>query len=362
MSAIAVDSSVLAKETLARDRLCRWLLGDAVQVRSGPHEGAVVGWCDAAGRASYVYPEITGYYLRWLAWHYACGGERGVLATRARAAERWLGRWLSSTGLPATRVYLHDEPADWRNGAFFFFDAAMALRGLASIERVGLLEVDRDIATALVMRLAALVESDGRFAACIAQGDETSLPTRWSTRRGPFLAKAAAGVLDASETFPSICAPVAEAARATLEAAAGAIAQQAHDEVHAQLYALEGALMRGQTRVRDSFDEIVAATRRTGRVPETMTAAGAHRLDVTAQLLRVSALIEKDGAADCALLRGLADSLCAHVTPDGEIPFDPTAPILQYNAWVAMFAEQALCVIGAERTHGVVSTLRALLV
>jgi len=359
MSAIAIDGGARAHAASAPGRLATWLLGDAVQLRSGPHEGAVAGWCDAAGRAAYVYPEITGYYLRWLAWRRASRDPIGRLAPRASAAERWLGRWLSSRGLPATRVYLHEDVADWRNDAFFCFDAAMVLRGLASVERVGLIKVDRAIVSALGEQLALLIESDGLFKACRAS-EGASVPARWSTRRGPFLAKAAAGVLDACEVFPAICAPISEPARATLRAAAGWLDESPHDEVHPQLYALEGLLMRGEgaSGFRKSFDGIVAVTQHDGRVPETLRSGGAHRLDVQAQLLRVAALMD----APASDLRSLAQGLAAHVTPAGAIAFDPTAFSPQHNTWVAMFAEQALCVGGGEHASGAVSTLRALLV
>ena len=36
-------------------------------MRAGDHAGAVAGWIGGDGRADYVYPEITGYFLQWLA-------------------------------------------------------------------------------------------------------------------------------------------------------------------------------------------------------------------------------------------------------------------------------------------------------
>jgi len=72
----------------SRDALTSWLLGDRAQVASGTHAGAVTGWVDREGRASYVYPEITGYYLQWLAWHAACHGVNDETRRRAAAA-RW---------------------------------------------------------------------------------------------------------------------------------------------------------------------------------------------------------------------------------------------------------------------------------
>ena len=48
--------------------LASWLLNGGVQLTRGPHAGGVVGSVDADGRPAYVYPEITGYYMQWLAW------------------------------------------------------------------------------------------------------------------------------------------------------------------------------------------------------------------------------------------------------------------------------------------------------
>ncbi|MBN8482336.1 MAG: hypothetical protein J0L88_12175, partial [Xanthomonadales bacterium] len=48
-------------------KLRRFLTGPGIQVAEGRHAGAVIGALDDAGRARYAYPEITGYYLHWLA-------------------------------------------------------------------------------------------------------------------------------------------------------------------------------------------------------------------------------------------------------------------------------------------------------
>jgi hypothetical protein len=335
----------------ARERLVLWLLGDQVQVSTGMHAGAVVAGCDAQGRASYAYPEITGYYLRWLAWRSACGDTGATLRARARAALRWLERWLAAPGVPATRIYLQEAQADWRNDAFFFFDAAMALRGIAAVHVIGLAPVEERVVHALGTRLESLIGRDGRFEACIARPGAADLPARWSTRRGPFLAKAAVGVLEACEVFPATCSSLRAAAQATFDDALQGLVTSAHDEVHPQLYAIEGALaLQGSARrhaaaIRSSFDALLAATRRAGHVPESVSRGGAARLDVVAQLLRVAALIDESSplaVRDHALLDQLAAELAARVEASGAIPFDPGAASPQYNTWVAMFAEQGL--------------------
>ena len=349
-SQVGVAAARVDAHAHARERLAAWLLGDHVQLSTGTHEGAVVGGCDAQGRASYAYPEITGYYLRWLAWRSACGDTGAALRTRAQAALGWLERWLATPGMPATRIYLREAAPDWRNDAFFFFDVAMALRGIAAVHAAGLVPVEERVVHALRTRLESLTGPDGRFEACIVRPGAAGLPARWSTRRGPFLAKAAAGVLEACDVFPETCASLRAAAQATFDRALEGLAGSAHDEVHPQLYAIEGALARREAAhrhalaMRASFDALLAATRRAGHVPESVSRSGAARLDVVAQLLRVGALIDESSpleARDRALLDQLANELAARVEPSGAIAFDPGATPLQYNTWVAMFAEQA---------------------
>src|SRR5437867_5322968 len=108
-----------------RDTVARWLLHGGAQIRDGAHAGGVAGVVSGNGSAEYVYPEITGYYLQWLAWYAVSRGHSMQLVERAKAAQGWLRTWLRSEELPATRVHLRVSADDWRNGAVFFFDVAM---------------------------------------------------------------------------------------------------------------------------------------------------------------------------------------------------------------------------------------------
>src|SRR6266446_5666404 len=45
-----------------------WLLHSNVRIRSGRHAGAIAGWLNEHGEPEFAYPEITGYYLSWLAF------------------------------------------------------------------------------------------------------------------------------------------------------------------------------------------------------------------------------------------------------------------------------------------------------
>ena len=149
------------------ERIERWLIDGPAQQRTGPHAGAVAGWVGPDGRAEYVYPEITGYYLQWLAWIARRRGVHGALIARADAAQRWLVAWAATDDDPPTRRYLRCSPHDWRNDTVFVFDLAMVLRGLGSAHHVGLIAPN----VALIRRLgdlcSALIGADGRFDACV---------------------------------------------------------------------------------------------------------------------------------------------------------------------------------------------------
>src|SRR5512142_3046463 len=110
--------------------LAAWLRNVA-QCQEGPHAGAVAGCVSVSGTPSYVYPEIAGYYLTWLAWRASRFGHDSEDAERARGVQRWLAKWLAMPNLP-TRVHFDGKSGDWRNGAIFCVDLAMVLRGLAA--------------------------------------------------------------------------------------------------------------------------------------------------------------------------------------------------------------------------------------
>ena len=353
-----------AAATRAVDRrLTDWLLEGPAQLRSGPHRGAVAGLVDADGRAAYAYPEITGYYLQWIAWQAKRHGRSEPLAARAAAAQDWLGRWLADAPLPRTRVFLGSDQPDWRNDAVFTFDTAMALRGIASAARAGLLRPAGSVVQGLGRLLGLLVGSDGVFDACAARTGADRLPDRWSTRRGSFLAKAAAGVIAAAEIVPGVVASVVEAAECTLAASLRWLDERPHREVHPLLYAAEGFLSLPAHRLLPAalpiigrqFAELLRQSRVPGRVPEYLDAepalAGAERLDIVAQTLRVAALLAANGVQESGAapeLLHLRQRLVASMTPQGTLPFVAGELPIRHNVWATMFADQALAFVGAD--------------
>ena len=335
--------------------LAAWLLTGPAQLTHGPEAGAVAGTLDAGGAAAYVYPEITGYYLQWLAWQAACHGAEGGLAARAAAAQRWLARWVEASTPPATRLYLAPAPADWRNGATFLFDVAMVVRGLASASRLRLVEPDPALVRALVRELRGLVAADGAFAACAPRAPDVVLPVRWSTQRGAFLAKAAAGIIDAAPVLPGIPDDVVAAAEATYAGSLDALAAAPHPEVHPLLYAFEGTLSLPAhprcaailPRVAAQFDALLALAQAGDGVPESVAAdaPAVRRVDVVAQALRVGICLDlhlPERPRDRGALAWLARTPVEQVVPGHGLPFAQGGATAPANVWATMFAEQAL--------------------
>ena len=254
-----------------------------------------------------------------------------------------------------------------------FFDLAGAAR-CASATRAGLINPDDALVRNVAAQLSRLIASDGMFDSCHAIPGSANLPDRWSTRRGGFLAKAAAGVLAASEVLPQVGARLQTAAAATMTASLDAAIGQPHDETHAALYAIEGALgLRDRRAVApwlpgltNQIDMLLThAAARGGWLPESRDVGGAERVDVVAQALRAAVLLRArcvDWSPDPQALEKMRHLLVRYITPAGSIPFAPRAASPQHSAWCAMFAEQALQVSRPGVSHARLYDLEAYLV
>jgi len=358
--------------THAPRTIAAWLLDGGVQLRAGPEAGGVAGWLSESGHATYVYPEITGYYLQWLAWQtLRQGGTTAELRRRASSAQRWLRSWALRGEHPQTRVYLRENEGDWRNAAVFLFDIAMVVRGIAAATSTQLIEPDPALVDRLADLLGQLTGDDGQFNACMT-ALELPLRKRWSTRRGGFLAKAAAGVLSAAKVLPQI-APLQPIAEATLVASLRLAVEEPHAEIHPMLYAIEGALcVPGHRAVDPVMDSLAAQVEgllqqasTDGRLPESRAALGIARLDIVAQTLRATSLLRRRARGwfpDPSVLDRMSVGLVRAMSRDGALPIDPTAQVPQYNAWCAMFADQALQVAQHRFDGPILDDLEACLV
>lgn len=335
-----------ARRAATRDRIDRWLVDGPIQ----RDDGAVGGWLDASGVAAYVYPEITGYYLQWLAWRAKTGGATTALSTRATAAQRWLCAWQAAAGHPPTRVYTMPR-SDWRNHATFAFDHAMVLRGVAAAARWRLLTPDPVLVAAVTTQLCAMIGADGALDAVRIHTPCAEFPARWSTRRGPFLAKAAAGIVYAAGVI-AVPGELLDAAAHTFTASLLSLRSHPHTEAHPLLYAIEGFLACPSHRefashlphVAACFDRLIERSVERGSIAEADDGSGVSRLDVVAQALRAGTLLawhRRAGRANVAL-HALESALLSATTADGAVPFVRDVEPLQRNAWATMFASQAL--------------------
>ncbi len=304
----------------ARDRLRAWLAGAGLQVQEGPCVGGIAGCLGADGQPAFVYGEITGYWLSWAA-RYAPDARRMTAAT-AFIAEHWGGSRPAPTR--------HGAPDDWRNGAFFSFDLAMMLRGVADAAPVVGVAPARRAAVHLVAWLERLVDENGSLRShCAISG--SALPQRWSTRPGPYQAKTAAALLAVPADWLS--ARVALAARRTLATWSGRADE--HAELHARCYALEGDGMAGRP---SDVGGLMRQLRQDGSLPEHAGVdGGATRGDVQAQALRLLCLQPE---LRMQPMEAMASVLVRHVRDDGSVSFRVGEAAA--NVWCALFAHQAL--------------------
>jgi len=248
---------------------------------------------------------------------------------------------------------LRAHDLDWRNSAVFFFDLAMILRGLASAAELELLDPDKRLVGAIAGWLSKLVAPGGDFLACLATSPQVDVPDRWSTRRGPFLAKAAAGVLSAARVLPQVNAQLRAAAERTLASSLVAATTQPHPEPHPQLYAIEGALAPAADdssapylpMLAQQIDAMLRAAMPRGLPHESAHGSGVPRIDAAAQCLRVTFLLharDPRWRPDAGCLRRMLDALVRQVSADGALPFAVTGAKAPGSVWAAMFAEQAL--------------------
>lgn len=320
-------------------RLRGWLLGGSVQCTHGVHAGGVFGAFDANGAARYVYPEITGYYLHWLAETAHSGHTDARTAVAAAAAADWACRVLADGAVPATRAYVDGHDADdWRNRAAFFFDLAMLLRGLCAAQEAGLVASAQPAIARLVDELVGFVEHGTIRAARAGSGAE--LPPRWSTLGGPFEVKASSRVELAARHGP-VPPALTAACRGLAESLRGSIAAVKLDMLHPTLYFAEGMLVAEpdcRAAIATLARRCLALADADGNLPEAED-SDVPRSDILAQTLRVLLLSDD---ADGPQVEQVAQALCARVDEQGRLPFRVDVPAPQANVWCAMFAEQAL--------------------
>lgn len=331
--------SLLLRGDETAARLRRWLLDGHVQCAQGTHAGGIYGAFDTDGRARYVYPEITGYYLHWLADLAQAGVDDAAIRRNAAAAIDWSARVLAAGAVPATRAYVGDaDTDDWRNRAVFFFDLAMLLRGVCAVREAGLVGVPTSLIARLVEELARFVD-DGAIRAALAEPG-TVLPPRWSTLGGPFEVKASSRV-EIAARHVALPAALAAACRGLTDTWRERIASVPLAMLHPTLYFAEGMLVAApecREAIATLARRCLALADADGNLPEAEDSP-VPRSDILAQTLRVLLLCGEDLDDDG---RRVSAALIARVDAAGRLPFRVDVAAPQPNVWCAMFAEQAL--------------------
>lgn len=338
---MSTATPLLPKALEAAQRLRDWLL-HAVQLAGGPQRGGVAGSIDADGRARYVYGEITGYYLTWLASpHLANAPGRAALAA---AAADWAERNYLAATLPPTRIYLDVAEDDWRNRLQFCFDLAMLAGGLAKAHRAQLIGAHSELMRRLVDALAGYADVEGLRP---FDGDADGIQRRWSTRSGPFLVKAAHRIARSADVVglpPALASAVERHLRRWPPLPADALVEPAHPT----LYHLEGWLGLGrgaELECASTWAAIAATADDAGSLPESIASPTVRRSDIVAQALRIGVELAQAGLIDAygaSLLDRMASQLVGRVAADGSIAFVEGATPRLCSVWCAMFAEQAL--------------------
>lgn len=347
----------MERTTHIRSAIQSWLLSPEVQLADGPHRGGVVGWLDESGRAAFVYPEVTGYYLTWLAFLARAFGRSDGITRRAKEALSWISDHFVDCRVPLTRTYLaSNEPDDWRNSGSFAFDLAMLARGVAAVRNL----VDEGERTRLLAglheRLLPFCTECDSLQAFRPHGSlHSDAASRWSCNPGPYQAKVATAILSTNTV-----SPIPDRLRSTAAAAYGRWRQYSQLRAlvgdHPAFYHLEGLALAGANDVdagawsvaRQAYLHIIGM--RSPAAPLTPYfngSASENRSDVLAQALRMGCILRSRGDLESATLeqklQHLADVLGQFVGDDGAVLFRNRAPYRHKNVWSSMFAHQAFC-------------------
>jgi hypothetical protein len=330
--------------------LMEWLLSDDVQMRSGPEAGGVFGWFEEPSPQRFLYPEVTGYYLTFLAFLSQQGLRRDAFQQYAQLAADWLDHRCAGEAPGAARVYMHgDESSDWRRGFSFSFDLAMIWRGIALCRELLASSSSDRVMAAVERHLSRFASPGDGLRASIAL---TAGPSgvSWASRSGAFQTKCAAALLYSGTSAPETVRPHAETMM-------GGFCNWSPDEfqpelLHHDLYFVEGLLMAGVAAQNETY------LNHTSTVLHSL--ANAHRSwlwdersslvrsDVLAQILRAGCLLRAAGYLPREtwneLLPRLAGTLAGYCGTGGVMYFrkGSAGQLEHMNVWSGLFAAQAL--------------------
>jgi len=194
-----------------RERLqsgLRWLRQSGIQRQGGPDTGGVHAWLDAdSGQPSYLYSEITGYFIT-LSMQFR--RHLPALGLSEESADDWLergaraARWIADvaqhpSGAILSRKYEQEgtppDPWSFSGGRVAYFDCAMVGYGLVLLHEASGEQRWLDSADRIGQYLLACHESKGEEVRFAVFDVRSSAPVpegeRWSQHFGPFELKSA---------------------------------------------------------------------------------------------------------------------------------------------------------------------------
>jgi hypothetical protein len=315
----------------------RWLANSAVF-----SDGAIAGSIDESGCALYTYPEISGYYLSYLAYRFRSDGACEYLVEKAQKILGCQEKMWSEPSPPVTRLYLNEvlqSQADWRNQGLFIFDIAMLARGVADMS------LCINTTSWPIQNLLHYIDDfwDGYRLNPVRwfAGRPEGAPDRWSTRTGAYQLKVIAALQQAAITWNNsiLLEKIALVQMALLrDFNQGDFATH---NPHSIAYALEGALLLGNLDdVNQNLGKMLIENLASSIDHSAQDEIDFRRTDAIAQLLRLS-------CCEPFFNRSIADRLyqllCSALNTDGSIQFALAPCNVTYkNTWPVLFARQAL--------------------
>ena len=317
-----------------------WLFAGALAHPSG----GIAGWRDRrTGLLSDEYPEISGYFLSAAVFADATGREAVT-----RAAD-----WLTA------RIEADDVASRRADGtAIYNFDQGIIAAGLI---KYGVRE-GRAPAVAAGVRAASRLRDQINAYGFLPTFDPAGAQplgrgATWSTVGRLHLAKVVHCLLLADDLGT---AGMRQAARTIVEdvrsrfSLANDWLREADGQInlHATCYALEGLWIWEaaqpepglRTFLETAFAELVSYRLPSGGFPRNASECTVReQSDVHSQVIRLAALLERTATVRTSVARLRQVALPSE--PGWAMPYQPDSPHAHQNAWVTMFAAQALALV-----------------
>jgi hypothetical protein len=320
--------------------LYEWLFSGALAHPSG----GVAGWRERrTGRLSDEYPEISGYFLSA-----AVVADATDSAAAIRAAD-WLCARIEANASASRRV---------DGSAIYNFDQGIIAAGLIKygVRADNARAVEAGIRAA--SRLRDQVNDLGHLPTLDpSAGAPHGRPATWSTVGRFHLAKTVQCLLLAAEVG---VAGMREAAGRIIDDLSGTFSlssdglrnETGQVNLHATCYALEGFWIWDAANrttglheiLHAALGELVSYRLPSGGFPRlAVSTASREQSDVHSQVIRLAALLGRASSVQPSIER--LRQVASPAQLGWSVPYEPQSPEVHENAWVTMFAAQALALV-----------------